>query len=69
MREGAFAADLKTKPSLLEALRKASTQNLSAEEIRQQSISFIMGTVKDTSTITHARIRNVLEKQEGRKAG
>lgn len=59
---------LKTKPSLLEALEKASTRDLTSEEIRQQSVSFIMGTLKDSSDITRAKIEAALDKQEGRKA-
>ena len=61
--------ELKTKASLLEALQKASTRNLTAEEIRQQRISFVMGTLKDSSAITRAKVQDVLDKQEGRKAG
>jgi hypothetical protein len=66
MREGVMT-ELKTKPSLLEALHKASRRDLTADEIRQQRVSFIMGSVK-SDEITRAKIQNVLDKQEGRKA-
>lgn len=60
--------ELKSKPSLLEALQKASRRDLTADEVRQQRISFIMGSVR-SDDITRAKVQDVLDKQEGRKAG
>jgi hypothetical protein len=60
--------ELKTKPDLLEALRRASTRAPTAEEIRKQRVSFIMGTLKDNSSVSRERVQEILDRQEGRKA-
>ena len=39
--------NVKTSPSLLEALRKAANGEPTAEEIFRQRVSFIMGTLKE----------------------
>ena len=59
--------ELKTNPSLLDALQKASAQPPTAEEIESQRVSFIMGALKHDSPVTRAQVQNVLAKQEGRK--
>jgi hypothetical protein len=59
---------LKTKDSLLQALREASKRVLTAEELHKQRVSFIWGSLKDSSEVTRARIEQVLAQQEGRKA-
>lgn len=59
--------NLQTDATLLRRLAEAATQILSAEEINQQRISFIMGSLKDNSTVTRAKISEVLAAHEGRK--
>ena len=59
---------LKTKDSLLRALREASSQPASAEELHKQRVSFIMGSLKKSSNVTRERVESVLAEQEGRKA-
>jgi hypothetical protein len=59
--------DLKTSQSLLDALRKASSQNVSSKELHAQRVSFIMGSVKAASGITREQVQQVLAKQEGSK--
>jgi hypothetical protein len=59
--------DLKTSESLLSALRRAATTP-SAEEIEQQRVSFIMGSLSERSSVTRARVQEVLAQQEGKKA-
>lgn len=54
---------LKTSEPLLRALRLA-TRPLSAEEKREQRVSFIMGSLNEESTITRAQVESMLEKQE-----
>jgi hypothetical protein len=60
--------DLKTSESLLSALRRAATRTPSAEEIEQQRVSFIMGSLSERSSVTRARVQEVLAQQEGKKA-
>ena len=59
--------ELKTKESLLSALRQASKHVPTPEELRRQRVSFIMGSLKESSGVTRAKIQEVLEEQEGRK--
>ena len=58
---------LHTAASLLRALKDASSRPLSADELRKQRVSFIMGSLKDSSTVTRARVREILAEQEGKK--
>ena len=63
---GDFVTTLHTDSALLRALQDASKRRTSEEELRQQRVSFIMGTLKDTSGVTRSRIQDVLAQQEGR---
>ena len=58
--------NLKTKPSLLDALRAAAQEKIPADELRKQRVSFIMGSLNDASMVTRAKITEVLAKQEGK---
>lgn len=60
--------DIKTNESLLAALRQASSHTPTADELKEQRVSFIMGTLKEESGVTRAKIEAVLAEQEGRKA-
>jgi len=59
--------NLRTDDALLRKLEAAASKTLSADELRKQRISFIMGTLKDNSTVTRAKITEVLAVQEGKK--
>lgn len=59
--------ELKTSELLLAALKEASKRGLTAEELNKQRISFIMGSLKESSTVTRSRIQEVLAEQEGKK--
>jgi hypothetical protein len=61
-------AELKTNESLLRALRRAASGSLTTEEVQRQRVSFIMGSLKDTSYMTRSRVKDILEKHDGRKA-
>lgn len=61
--------ELKTRDSLLQALRQAAQHPLTADEVRQQRVSFIMSTLKEGSSVTRARVEQILDAQEGRKTG
>jgi hypothetical protein len=41
---------------------------LTADELRKQRVSFILGTLKDDSAVTRAQINSVLAEQEGKKS-
>jgi hypothetical protein len=59
--------DLKTNPSLLNALERAAATKPSADQLRKQRISFIIGSLKDTSDVTRDKVRKILAEQEGLK--
>ncbi len=59
--------NLKTPKSLLDALRDAAGHELTPEEIDQQRVSFIVGSLKETNNVTRARVQEVLAQQEGKK--
>lgn len=59
--------ELKTEESLLHALQQASGHTPNSEELRRQRVSFIMGSVTESSGVTRARVEEVLAAQEGRK--
>jgi molecular chaperone DnaK (HSP70) len=56
---------LKTKKSLLKALKQAAEAKLTSEEIRKQRVSFIMGSLDDESTITRQQVERILAEREG----
>jgi hypothetical protein len=58
--------NLQTKESLLTNLRAAAKRRPSSEELRKQRVSFILGTLKDTSTVTRAQVTEILAAQEGK---
>lgn len=59
---------LRTSDALLLTLRQASLRKPTAEEIRKQRVSFIMGSLKPDSTVTRERVERVLSVNEGKKA-
>jgi hypothetical protein len=59
--------ELKTSELLLAALEEASKRELTAEELNKQRVSFIMGSLKESSTVTRSRFEEVLAEQEGKK--
>ena len=59
--------DLKTDPILLAALQASLAQPQTPEEVEQQRLSFVMGSLKSSNGITRARVREILALQEGRK--
>jgi hypothetical protein len=56
---------IETDKALLDALRAASGHVPSADELRRQRVSFIMGMLKEDSTVTRARVVEILKQQEG----
>lgn len=62
----ATMTDIQTRPELLQALRDAASSPLTADEVYRQRVSFIMGMLKDDSTVTRAKVTQVLAEQEGK---
>jgi hypothetical protein len=60
--------ELKTKDSLLKALRRASSRALTAEEIEKQRLSFVMGTLKPENDISREKVKEILQEQIGKRA-
>ncbi len=61
--------DLQERTALITALKKATTRELSAAELQQQRISFVMGSLKTESGVTRLQVEEVLAKQNGLKHG
>ncbi len=59
--------ELKTDESLLQALHVASSRAITPEEMKTQRVSFIMGSLKASSSVTRAKVQEVLANQEGQK--
>lgn len=59
--------ELRTNSKLLSALKRASTHVHTAEELRKQRVSFILGTISDSNNATRERVEEVLAAHEGRK--
>lgn len=58
--------DIKTNPDLLAALRTAATsRTLSAHEVTQQRVSFVMGMINDKNGSTREDVIRVINKQNG----
>lgn len=53
-----------TTASLLKALKRAG-ERMTAEEVRKQKISFIMGSLGENSTLTRERVEAELNKLAG----
>lgn len=60
---------IKTSEELFNLIEKAKAHKPTEEEIRQQRISFIFGSLGKSNAITRDRIQNVLDQQEGKVAG
>lgn len=54
---------LKTDPQLLSRLERAAKCKPSSREIAEQRVSFVYGSMKDSSGVTRERVRQVLSGQ------
>lgn len=59
-------SNLQTRPDLLKALKDAAAKPASAAELREQRISFIMGSLDRKSGVTRDRVIKVLDDQQGK---
>lgn len=60
-------ANLKTDQALLDIIERAASLPPSADEVYKQRVSFIMGSLGDSSPVTRAKVTEVLAAQEGKK--
>lgn len=65
---GDAVTKIKTDSALLEALQRASSVKQTPDEIFQQRVSFIYGSMKPDSNVTRERIKQILLEQEGARA-
>ncbi len=62
---GNEALALKTNGALLEALKNAASKKTSAQDVLEQRVSFVYGSISSTSNVTREHVRQVIAKQEG----
>lgn len=60
--------ELKTDPSLLEALKRSAGHKPTAAEIEEQRLSFVMGALKTSNNITRAEVQDILAQQGGKRS-
>ncbi len=56
---------LRTDPKLLDAMKAAAARKLTPEEMRNQRVSFVYGSLGSKSEVTRARVKELIEQQEG----
>ena len=61
--------NLRTESALLEALSDAAKTQVSVDELRKQRVSFIMGALGDDSSVTRARVTEILAAHELGRSG
>lgn len=59
---------LKTRDSLLKKMSVAAKATPTEAQLRKQRVSFIMGSLKGSSSVTRARVEEVLAAHEGKKS-
>lgn len=60
--------DLHTNEALLLKLKASASKTLTSDDILKQRISYVMGTLKDDSPVTRAKVKAVLSMQDGKKS-
>lgn len=61
--------NIQTSETLLRALRESANRDISADVVREQRISFVMGAVKRSDNVTRTMVERVLNRQEGKVGG
>jgi hypothetical protein len=56
---------LKTSEKLLDAVRAASRRKMTSDEILEQRVSFVYGSMDAASAVTRDRVRQMILDQEG----
>ena len=60
--------EIQTDPRLLEAILNAAKRGLSAADLTEQRVSFILGSLGKDSTITREQVEKILASRDGRAA-
>jgi len=55
---------LKTDSSVLEAIERAASKPVSADELREQRVSFVFASLDKDSNMTREQVRREIEKQD-----
>ena len=58
--------EIKPDNALLKALKSAASGKLTHEELFEQRVSFVYGSLKLSSSLTKGRVREIIKEQEGR---
>lgn len=56
---------MKSNAKLLQKLKQASEKKQTPQEIREQRVSFIYGSIDNKKGVTRSRIQEILAEQEG----
>ncbi len=56
---------IKTSTTLIKALQDSAAKKTNPTEILAQRVSFVMGSLKQSSTMTHEQVLHFIKKQEG----
>ena len=57
--------EIKTDEKLLQALKRAAGHKPTAAELKEQRVSFIFGSMKNSSNVTRSRIAELLKEHDG----
>ncbi len=57
---------LRTDDAIIDALRKVATKDLSARDVHEQRVSFVMASFKESNGVTRAKIEKILATQNGK---
>lgn len=57
-----------TDPKLLDALKKAAGRKMTAAQVREQRISFVMSAVTEGSEVSRADVEKIIDEREGNAA-
>lgn len=60
--------NLRASPSALESLNRLSANVPGHDELEQQRLSFVMGSLKSSNGITRAQVQEILDQHEGKKS-
>ena len=58
-------SNITTDPNLLAALKKTAGRSMTAKEIREQRISFVMGAVGKGGEVSRAEVEKIIDQREG----
>lgn len=60
--------EIRTDQRLLDELRRAAGRSMTAAEVREQRISFVMSAITEGSEVTRSEVGKIIDEREGRAA-